>query len=1056
VEFTSLSSGDVQEYNWDFDNDGFVESSEENPSYEFPGPGDYTVKLTVKSDDGSDTYEEEVSVSSVPPYFELTIQGTNSPIEATDSLNVDLKIKNTGGNGAQDIELLDQNGNSVTSNDIYLRHGESTSISDFLTWNTDSGDTENEQIEVVPTGEGSGDTQDIEIVPLPPEIQDVQTDSDAVETDEEMTITAEVDEGEILDDGGEIKDGLNPEVEYSVDGQGTFKEDLHPSLFQPGNSDKIFADIPAYQHDIGTEITYNITVKNDLGNATTSDEYTYFSFKKVDEVAVVFAKFDSISRDELEPVNLDEDLEEYQNNLSRDINEYYASSNGSMGGIGFNFTFFDNSNQWYTVEPISTYVSTLGALSQSSFISDAIDEADIERRYQYDTVAAVSSGNSDQISDLSPDLGPIHYAPWKRLSPSYSRIYLVENSIFNRSQAIHELAHTQGIKELYDDSGLLTDSSNPGGDIGKLGVMAKSYDIPPPRFSAIGRTRFAKFSDAPDSVFDEWLSPSLRETYGDIVVSELSSKEYGDSVRGFYPDINQGEEDFVDRKFVLEANDGSSRRFSDFERGVYIYTYTVNDDGPETIDIMNYNVDLPSLDSVPEPNLPDLRDTGTSTEYDMSPDGYAKFVLEGVSGTGEGYTADVSVEDPGDESEQTTTGTLQSNPLAYWNRSIGQEQEVGSTNNDTPSSPPSVDLHAYDEEGNHVGVNYSSGEYEVEIPDTMTSGPSGYEWISVPDKRTVSYSVDTRRVQEFINRTDSVEWENENTSSTYTFSVADYGDNPEVVSKDGKSVIANTTVVRKRSRSVDPGIQSEIGLAADVNHEPDTLNLGSEGAFVEVIVNSTPGGVDLTNVNLSSVMLNEEVGAVTNPRYGFVRNPVENGTLNLKFLRDEVGDVLETGKEVPITVTGETTEDEIFVGSDSIEVINEPSNGTGPPECLPENESGEGPGERIGPPEETPGIGPGEGPGERVGPPEETPGIGPREGPRESSNCSLNDGNNPGEEENTSTPEDEVEERRAAGRGDSPTEDDRREAGRSNENAYPETDGRNRDSTERSGKSRGS
>ncbi|MCC6020381.1 MAG: hypothetical protein LM577_03300 [Thermoproteaceae archaeon] len=36
--------------------------------------------------------------------------------------------------------------------------------------------------------------------------------------------------------------------------------------------------------------------------------------------------------------------------------------------------------------------------------------------------------------------------------------------------------------------------------------------------------------------------------------------------------------------------------------------------------------------------------------------------------------------------------------------------------------PPDVNLHAYAEDGRHVGVNYETGSYEAAIPGMLTSG----------------------------------------------------------------------------------------------------------------------------------------------------------------------------------------------------------------------------------------------------------------------------------------------------------------------------------------------
>jgi PKD repeat protein len=54
VQFTDLSTGNPTSWDWDF-GDGTGSSMEQNPTYEYTNPGEYTVSLTVSNDQGSDT-----------------------------------------------------------------------------------------------------------------------------------------------------------------------------------------------------------------------------------------------------------------------------------------------------------------------------------------------------------------------------------------------------------------------------------------------------------------------------------------------------------------------------------------------------------------------------------------------------------------------------------------------------------------------------------------------------------------------------------------------------------------------------------------------------------------------------------------------------------------------------------------------------------------------------------------------------------------------------------------------------------------------------------------
>jgi PKD repeat protein len=55
VQFTDESSGEVTSWDWDFNNDGTTDSTDQNPSYVYETPGSYTVLLKVTGLGGSDT-----------------------------------------------------------------------------------------------------------------------------------------------------------------------------------------------------------------------------------------------------------------------------------------------------------------------------------------------------------------------------------------------------------------------------------------------------------------------------------------------------------------------------------------------------------------------------------------------------------------------------------------------------------------------------------------------------------------------------------------------------------------------------------------------------------------------------------------------------------------------------------------------------------------------------------------------------------------------------------------------------------------------------------------
>lgn len=66
VNFTDLSTGSVTSWEWDFDNDGVVDSRERNPRHTFSYPGTYTVKLKTRSRDGSVNERRKRAIFKTP------------------------------------------------------------------------------------------------------------------------------------------------------------------------------------------------------------------------------------------------------------------------------------------------------------------------------------------------------------------------------------------------------------------------------------------------------------------------------------------------------------------------------------------------------------------------------------------------------------------------------------------------------------------------------------------------------------------------------------------------------------------------------------------------------------------------------------------------------------------------------------------------------------------------------------------------------------------------------------------------------------------------------
>jgi PKD repeat protein len=97
VNFTDQSTGNISSYSWDFDNDGNVDSTEQNPVHIYNAAGNYTVNLTVSNADGSDAeVKTDYIVVSEPLPGAPVADFAATPTSGTTPLTVSFKDQSTG------------------------------------------------------------------------------------------------------------------------------------------------------------------------------------------------------------------------------------------------------------------------------------------------------------------------------------------------------------------------------------------------------------------------------------------------------------------------------------------------------------------------------------------------------------------------------------------------------------------------------------------------------------------------------------------------------------------------------------------------------------------------------------------------------------------------------------------------------------------------------------------------------------------------------------------------------------------------------------------------
>ena len=151
---------------------------------------------------------------------------------------------------------------------------------------------------------------------------------------------------------------------------------------------------------------------------------------------------------------------------------------------------------------------------------------------------------------------------------------------------------------------------------------------------------------------------------------------------------------------------------------------------------------------------------------------------------------------------------------------------------------PDIDLHAYTSDGRHIGVNYSTGVYENQIPGAISSGDliGAREWIFVPNNVQVTFYTSSRDTASYFKELTSAK---DLSSGDTTFSL-------EMISYDsnGKSTVSSPT-------------NQIVGLGAAVEHSY-TISGGVVNAVskpstkAELVAGSSTGGSTVGTGSTSS------------------------------------------------------------------------------------------------------------------------------------------------------------------------------------------------------------
>lgn len=109
-------------------------------------------------------------------------------------------------------------------------------------------------------------------------------------------------------------------------------------------------------------------------------------------------------------------------------------------------------------------------------------------------------------------------------------------------------------------------------------------------------------------------------------------------------------------------------------------------------------------------------------------------------------------------------------------------------------------------------------------------------------------------------------------------------------------------------------------IEATVDFHPETLNRKSKGNWVTVYI-ELPEDYDVADIDISTILLNGIIPAEIHPTDIGDHDNDDFPDLMVKFNRSAVIDLLSTGDDREITITGELSDGTLFEGTDEIRVI---------------------------------------------------------------------------------------------------------------------------------------
>ncbi|MFO7916755.1 MAG: hypothetical protein R6V13_01595 [Anaerolineae bacterium] len=456
--------------------------------------------------------------------------------------------------------------------------------------------------------------------------------------------------------------------------------------------------------------------------------------------------------------------------IAQDVNSYYGQN--AYGRVLLSYTFLDADGDagqadGYSVGPnVAAYAGKERDFAIAA-VKEAFKDGAPREEVELSRIIVVYSGSSQQAGSDDSNFSTLCLWPRNGLwfdievGPDDNKSHVFAGSIIMVGEEdglglwAHEVGHSlysqYTLEQRHNKINDRYNYSEPWGkygDINNWGLMgAGNWWGDPSAAEPVQMSGFSKEAA-------EWLNYVDAELGEKYTLTAIENQEYGDSVLRIDDPTSNNPRHFL----ILEARD-SDAPYGAPESGVVLYQ--VSWDGSYEHYIVNAISAAagPTIGTGPGERRyrrPTFRDAGDSDAPDVRrwPGGKLEWRLESES-TADGYSA-VVVTDIYTPTNMAGATAAPAGPPAVPPPADGDNSN---SSDDTAGCGrylpmPDIDLHAYDDEGRHVGLNYDTDQYEAEIPGAEFSGDlkDAPEWIYVPEGTVVRFEVSAYKTEQFLQK----------------------------------------------------------------------------------------------------------------------------------------------------------------------------------------------------------------------------------------------------------------------------------------------------------------